>query len=349
MASQLDRSNPVTFIPLGSNTGDLLAETNQVKIARFERLASKLFGVSNCLIHLGDLATRFEPGERSMAAIEAMFCSSLVLAEDLFVVDDTTKHHQIATHPLVTGAPYIRFYVAYPITDQAGEVVGNIALLDYDAHPFEDESRLLLADLAVLIEREIASGILYQAHQELIRQHRSLKRESLIDPILGTWNKAAISRSLQIEMDRCSKSEKPLALIFATLDQIAQIRDLHGIAFSDVAMVRVVSRIRSCVRPFDALGRFGNDIFLIVLPGASLLVATAVAERIRIGVMSHPDQIEGELVQLTISAGIVSTDMYPNAEPEILISLAEKALLSAKNAGNNHVAQASFAQPDIII
>ncbi|MCU6433445.1 diguanylate cyclase [Undibacterium sp. Jales W-56] len=349
MASQLDRSNPTTAIQLSSGTGNLFAESNESRIARFERLAIKLFGVSNCLIHLGDLSARFDPSERSMAAIEAMFCASLVLAKDLFVVEDTTKHHEITTHPLVTGAPYIRFYVAYPIADQTGEVIGNISLIDYQAHAFDDESRLLLADIAILLEREIASGILYQAHQELVRQNRNLKRESLIDPILGTWNKAAISRSLKIEMERCHKSEKPLALIFATLDQIAQIRDQHGIAFSDMAMIRVVSRIRSCVRPFDALGRFGNDIFLIVLPGASTLVATAVAERIRIGVMSHPDQIEDELVHLTMSAGIVSTDMYPDAEPEILISLAEKALLSAKNAGNNHVAQASFAQPDIII
>ncbi|MDY7537284.1 diguanylate cyclase [Undibacterium sp. RTI2.1] len=349
MATQLERSSLTTSIQMNVGSSGLPSETFEVKIARFERVALRLFNVSNCLINLGDFSTRFDPNERSMASFEAMFCQSLPLASDLLVAGDAANHPVLSTHELVLGAPYIRFYVAYPITDQTNNVIGNIVLIDYQAREFDDESRLLLADLAVLIEREIAFGVMHQAQLELIKQNRSLKRDSLIDPVLGTWNKAAIVRSLKIEMERCSKAEKPLSLIFSTLDQILSIRDKHGIAFSDIAMIRVVSRIRSCVRPFDALGRFGNDIFLIVLPGASHLVATAVAERIRISVMSHPDTIEQELVSLTVSAGIVSTDMFPAAEPEVLISLAEKALLSAKQAGSNHVAQATIDQPDIII
>ena len=150
-------------------------------------------------------------------------------------------------------------------------------------------------------------------------------------------------------MDRCSKAEKPLSLLFASVDQIADIREAHGISTSDMILVKTVSRIRSCIRPFDALGRFGSDVFLMVLPGASNLVATAVAERIRLSILSHPEEIDQQSVALTISTGIISTDTFPSAEPEVLVTLAEKALLSAKNAGNNRVVQAVPEQPDTII
>jgi diguanylate cyclase (GGDEF)-like protein len=106
-------------------------------------------------------------------------------------------------------------------------------------------------------------------------------------------------------------------------------------------MVRTVSRIRSCIRPFDAMGRFGSDIFLLVLPGASHLVSRAVAERIRISVMTHPEVIETESISLSVTVGTSSTDQFPDVEPEDFISLAERALLSAKNIGQNNIVQAS--------
>lgn len=349
MTTQLDRSNPATVLQANSGFENVFAEKFESRLKRFERLGLRLFSVANCLVNFVNAPSRFDKGERSMAALEAMFCEGMTLSEDLVVVPDTRNHADLAAHRLVAGAPYIRFYAAQPIWDHAQNLIGSVVLIDYQAREFSDEDRHLLSDLAVMIERELALSTLYHAQLELIKQNRNLKRESLIDPILGTWNKAAIVRSLRLEMERCSKAEKPLSLIFASLDQSVAIRDAHGIAASDVVMVKIVSRIRSCIRPFDALGRFGNDIFLIVLPGASHLVATAVAERIRLAVMTHPDKIGDEPIPLSITAGMISTDTFPDVEPELLISLAEKALLSAKNAGNNRVVQATPAQPDITI
>lgn len=349
MTTQLDRSNPATVLQANSGFENVFAEKFENRLKRFERLGLRLFSVANCLVNFVGASSRFDKGERSMAALETMFCESMPVPEDLVVVSDTRNVPALAGNRLVIGAPYIRFYAAQPIWDHAQNLVGSVALIDYQPRELSDEDRHLLNDLAVMIERELALSTIYHAQLELIKQNRNLKRDSLIDPILGTWNKAAIVRSLRLEMDRCAKAEKPLSLIFASLDQSGWIRDTHGIAASDVVMVKIVSRIRSCIRPFDALGRFGNDIFLIVLPGASHLVATAVAERIRLAVMTHPDQIGDEQIALTITAGMISTDTFPEAEPETLISLAEKALLSAKSAGNNRVVQAMPAQPDLTI
>lgn len=349
MTTQLDRSNPnIVFQP---NTGfeASMTEKYEVRVGRLERLGVKLFGVANCLVSFGHLAARFDRGDHSMIALESRFCDSLPFPHDIVVVPDTKLDTELAVHRMVVAAPFIRFYAAHPVLDPARNIVGSVSLIDYQPHHFDDECRQILADLVVMVEREMILTAMHQTQLELVKQNRNLKRDALIDPILGTWNKGAIIRSLRIEMERCGKAEKPLSLLFVTLDQIRAIHDAHGIAISDMLLLKMVSRIRSCIRPFDVLGRFGSDIFLMVLPGASHLVATAVAERIRLTIMSHPEVIEENSVELTISAGVVSTDTHPEAGPEVLISYAEKALLSARNAGNNRVVQAMPAQPDITI
>jgi diguanylate cyclase (GGDEF)-like protein len=349
MTVQLDRSSPATILPLTTGYEAVMSEKYELRIKRLERLGLKLFGVANCLISFGNLSERAYHGEHSMLAMETMFCDGLPFPVEISVVTDTKLDAKFASNRFVAAAPYIRFYAAHPICDPLHNVVGCISLVDYHPHDFDDENRQIFADLAVMVERELLLLSMHRVQQELIKQNRNLKRDSLIDPILGTWNKAAIVRSLRIEMERCSKAEKPMALMVVTLDQMKSIQDAHGTAVSDMVLVKMVSRIRSCIRPFDALGRYGGDIFLMVLPGASHLVATAVAERIRLTIMSHPETLDDTSLVLTISAGIVSTDTFPDAEPDVLISYAEKALLSAKTAGNNRVVQAMPEQPDINI
>ena len=341
MTTHRDSFNSSMLVSAGLGFEGSNSEKYEVKIGRIERLGLNLFSVANCLISFGRLSTRFDRGENSVVGLEALFCDSQPFPDEIKVVNDTALDGNFASHPQVKGDPHIRFFATHPILDSSGAIVGSLNLVDYVPHAFTDEQRLLLADLAVMVEREILLSALQKSQAELVKQNRNLKRESLIDPILGTWNKAAIVRSLRIEMERCAKAEKPMSLLFASLDQISDIRESYGIATSDTVLVKTVSRLRSCIRPFDALGRFGSDVFLMVLPGASHLVATAVAERIRLSVMSHPDTINDKAIVLTISAGIISTDLFPNTEPEVLITQAEKALLSARNLGNNRVVQAT--------
>lgn len=349
MATQTDRSSPVTAIQVSSEFEGVLSEKVESRTARFERFGQKLFRVANCFVSFGPVFARFDKTDRTIAAMEAAFCDTLPVPQEIVVIPDLLNDASLSNHRAVVGAPFIRFYAAHPVCGPGGKIVGIVALIDYQAQVFDEENRQLLADLATMVERELAMASLYQSQLELVKQNRQLKRESLMDPLLGTWNKAAIVRSLSIEMERCGKAGKPLSLLLVSMDQIAKLRDLHGVAMSDLTMVKTVSRIRSCIRPFDALGRFGDDELLVVLPGASHLVSTAVGERIRVAIMMHPDTIENEEIVLTISAGVVSTDTYPDTEPELLIGLAEKALLSARSAGNNCVVKAAPEQPDIII
>ena len=149
---------------------------------------------------------------------------------------------------------------------------------------------------------------------ELRRQIRSLKRDSLLDPVLGMWNRGAITRSLGLEMERCEKAEKPLSLLFIGVEPYAEVKETLGSMAADTLLLKLVSRMRSCIRPFDALGRFENDAFMIVLPGASNLVAAAVAERIRLSVLTHQEKLGDKTIVTKMSIGVASTSCVPDSE-----------------------------------
>ncbi|MEB0139471.1 MULTISPECIES: GGDEF domain-containing protein [unclassified Undibacterium] len=349
MSASAESASSTTILFANSGMERMLNEKFEAKISRFERMGVQLFAVANCFVSFGHVSGRSGGSGRSITEMEAGFSDSLALSEEFVVVPDLAANEHFASHRGVVGVPYIRFYVSYPIYAQDGKLIGCIRLLDYQVRTMSEAQHLLLTDLAIVIERELALGLIYQQQIELLKENRQLKRESLLDPLLGTWNKTAILRSLRIELDRCNKARKPLSLLLVYPDQLDAVRAQYGMALSDQILIRTVSRIRSCIRPFDALGRYGSDQLLVVLPGASHLVATAVAERIRLAITMHPEVIGNTATAMTICAGLAASDIFPDIDPETFISLAEQALLSARNAGNNTVVQAKPDHPDMII
>ncbi|WP_158590421.1 GGDEF domain-containing protein [Noviherbaspirillum cavernae] len=314
------------------------------EIVRIRRIGKRLFDVANCIVTLGSTAPDSSSAGALSASIETAFCYSVPLSGEPVVVTDTRNDQMLARHRLVVGAPYVRFYAAHPIYNQDRVLIGAVNLIDYAPRIFRDSDRQMLADLAALVEREMQVRSMSALQLDLQRKNKSLRRKSLIDPLIGTWNRGAIMRILTIEAIRCDKAGAPLSLIVADLDYFKKINDTYGHPAGDAVLVKVASRLRSCIRPQEALGRYGGEEFLVVLPGSSINTAMAVAERMRRAIASQPEAIGDTTLNLTISAGIASTDLFPSATTEELISRADVALYAAKDAGRNCVMR---AQPDL--
>jgi diguanylate cyclase (GGDEF)-like protein len=319
------------------------AQTEQ--IARIQRIGKRLFSVARCLVQwYGDTVVA-TGGERSMAAIEAAFCRFAAPLPSLLAVPDTRIDPRWNTHRSVVGAPYIRFYAACPILNSAGVAVGCLSLIDYNPHAFGAPERQLLADLAAQVERELQLQALGSVKLDLLKKNKSLSRESLLDPLVGTWNRAAIMRLVTIEKERCSNNSQPLSLILVGIDYFKRLNETLGQPACDTILVKIASRLRSCVRPGDALGRYIGDQMLVVLPGASHIVAESVAERMRRAITLQPDICPDGSSSLSISAGTVSSNLFAAATAEEMMRQAELALYAAKNAGRNCVMQ---AKPDLL-
>jgi diguanylate cyclase (GGDEF)-like protein len=134
-----------------------------------------------------------------------------------------------------------------------------------------------------------------------------------------------------------------LSVIVSDLDFFKRINDTYGHPAGDAVLVKVASRLRSCIRRQDSVGRYGGEEFLAVLPDASHDEAFAIAERMRVAVAAEAEVIGDAMVNLTISAGVASTELFAAAGTDELIGHADRALYAAKNAGRNCVMQ---ARPD---
>jgi diguanylate cyclase (GGDEF)-like protein len=310
------------------------------QLLRIRRIGKRLFKAAKCVLRFDDPAIGFVEGQNTSPSVEASFCDSFPLSPRLIVVPDMRAEPAMLEHAMVAGAPFLQFYAVAPIFNADRMLIGSINLLDYTPRSFSENDKLALLDLASMIERELSVRSINVVRQELQKKNKNLRRKSLTDPLIGIWNRGAIMRILAIEAQRCDKTGLPLSVIVMDLDFFKRINDTYGHPAGDEVLVRVTSRLRSCIRAQESLGRYGGEEFLAVLPGSSHDVAYAIAQRMREAVAAQGVSIDGTTVDVTISAGVCSTDMFPAASTDELISRADKALYAAKDAGRNCVMQA---------
>ena len=94
--------------------------------------------------------------------------------------------------------------------------------------------------------------------------------------------------------------------------------------------------MRGCVRPYDAVGRYGGEEFLIVLPGCDVARAMSRAEELRQVVGKEPVETTEGMIPVAISLGVTIGEQP--TEIEALLRVADAALYDAKSRGRNQVA-----------
>jgi diguanylate cyclase (GGDEF)-like protein len=165
------------------------------------------------------------------------------------------------------------------------------------------------------------------------------------DSLTGLYNRRFFLLSCQQELMRSARAEEPVSLVMLDLDHFKQINDIHGHEGGDAALRAVASQLRSAVREYDILGRWGGEEFIVLLPGACADQAMQIAQRMRRSVEALSLSLEaagriGSLgeIPLAISAG-VATASSPLESIDSLLRSCDEALYSAKAAGRNTVIQ----------
>ncbi|HEY6145878.1 MAG TPA: GAF domain-containing protein, partial [Solirubrobacterales bacterium] len=74
----------------------------------------------------------FEPCETDL---ESSVCVHALVEPDLLVIPDLRLDERTSANPLVTGAPFIRFYAGAPLTTPDGHVIGSLCVIDGDPRP----------------------------------------------------------------------------------------------------------------------------------------------------------------------------------------------------------------------
>jgi len=177
---------------------------------------------------------------------------------------------------------------------------------------------------------------------ELIGARETLRIQAMHDSLTQLLNHGAILDSLLGEINRGHREQQPLSLILADLDGFKKVNDSYGHVVGDQVLVEVARRMRNCLRSYDAIGRYGGEEFLVVMPNSEDSQALQLAERIRLAVSSEPFRLPQVDLTITVSQGVV-TWMKPESVPiEQLIQAADRALYSVKNSGRNGVEHVQF-------
>jgi two-component system cell cycle response regulator len=172
---------------------------------------------------------------------------------------------------------------------------------------------------------------------ELIEAREALRVQATHDPLTGVWNRRAILEVLGNELARSRREALPVAVAIADLDYFKRINDIYGHVAGDTALCEAASRMRVLLRPYDAIGRYGGEEFLMVLPGCTSQDAFKLAERLRIGVSQEPIKISEGAVDVTSSLGVAVSDTIAITDVTALIQAADSALYRAKAGGRNRV------------
>jgi diguanylate cyclase (GGDEF)-like protein len=123
----------------------------------------------------------------------------------------------------------------------------------------------------------------------------------------------------------------------ADIDHFKRINDTHGHQTGDEVLCEVARRMQSALRPYDTIGRFGGEEFLLVLPGCSLEDGVKLAERICHLVRSEPVKAKNKRIDVSISLGVAVANPPVPVDLETLLGSADAALYGAKEAGRNRV------------
>ena len=172
---------------------------------------------------------------------------------------------------------------------------------------------------------------------ELINAREALRVQATQDPLTGLWNRGAILEALRREIARAKRERNSVAVVMADLDHFKRINDSYGHLAGDAALRQVADRMRSSIRPYDAIGRYGGEEFLILLPGCNIPGAATVAERLMTSIAGRPVDLAGEKLLITCSLGVASNSEAPEADADWLIRAADAALYQAKSAGRDRV------------
>ena len=180
-----------------------------------------------------------------------------------------------------------------------------------------------------------------ELEDELISAREALRAKATHDSLTGLWNHEEIMQILVRELERADRENSTLAVIMADLDYFKKINDTYGHLAGDAVLRLTAQRMVALIRPYDALGRYGGEEFLAIIPGYGTKSAASLAERLRECIGDESMDTPDGMIEVTISLGIAIRDNGKPVDATFLVHAADMALYGAKDKGRNRVEVAS--------
>lgn len=165
-----------------------------------------------------------------------------------------------------------------------------------------------------------------------------LKQQADSDPKTGLWNGRFFLQSLERELNRSTRYERPLTVVVADMDYLRNINNTYGHLGGDAALKGVAKILKNQFREYDIVARFGGEEFAILLPETTPEMAFERIDMARKAI----EEAEFEApttkmkIRTTMSFGIAGMEGV-NSTAGKIIHCADLAAYAAKIEGRNRI------------
>lgn len=240
------------------------------------------------------------------------------------------------------GAVSMNDWVIFPFkgrTRNLGVLIAQIGEEDVsDSMAILVNHGAIILDTVKMMEEKIRMNeSLTIRTNELVLANKQLEQLSVTDHLTGLFNRRHFQERLPIELSRASRYRRPLSLLMIDIDHFKNINDTFGHAAGDEVLKEVSRRLVATVRLSDLVVRYGGEEIVILLTDASMEVAKAKAERLRLAVCGNNIDAGEASIPASVSIGVAVFPSPLVTKGENLCDEADKAMYRAKNAGRNRV------------
>lgn len=294
----------------------ILDTAPEERFDRITRMAKRVFNVPICLISLVDRDRQWFKSAQGLEATQTprniSFCGHAILGDEVFCIPDALKDSRFHDNPLVTGEPHIRFYAGSPLRAANGEKLGTLCLIDRKARELDEEDRLLLNDLAVMVEQEIAALQL-----------------ATLDELTLISNRRGFNILAEHSMSTCRRHGWDATLLLFDLDGFKAINDQYGHAEGDRALRAFAALLQEAFRESDVFARIGGDEFAVLVSKSGPAQLESVLQRF-LGLVNAHNAREKRGYELDYSVGVAGH--RPEETLDSLLARADKAMYVDKQS-----------------
>ncbi|MEM7350483.1 MAG: GGDEF domain-containing protein [Acidobacteriota bacterium] len=198
---------------------------------------------------------------------------------------------------------------------------------------------LIVASLLLAGSNLALLRLAHRRRRKLEEAHAQALRRSTQDPLTGVWNREAILRLLRRELARAERLRSPIGVILVDIDGFQQVNVLLGQDQGDFILEQLAESLGSFVRPYDTMGRFGGDSFLIVLPVCDETATGNVADRLREAINEHDMEHALGRIRVTLSLAYTAVENAEGTDGDLLIHRLQDRIESLQKSGPGQVAR----------